>query len=150
MEVQTVMKTKAGLLYLTASDKGLTGVYWRKQRVPVGESKILKRAVREIGEYFEGRRQKFSVPLAFDGTEFQVKVWSQLRKIPFGKTISYSDLAERIGNPKAVRAVGAANGQNPFSILVPCHRVISNSGKLIGYSGGLKAKALLLEIEGGS
>lgn len=147
MQIQSVMKTKAGLLYLTASDKGLTGVYWRKPKIPVGSSKILVQAEKELKEYFEGRRTKFTVALDLAGTDFQKKVWRQLAKIPYGKTVSYSDIAAKIGQEKAVRAVGAANGRNPISILVPCHRVISNSGKLTGYSGGLKAKALLLEIE---
>jgi methylated-DNA-[protein]-cysteine S-methyltransferase len=147
MEVQTGIRTKAGFLYLTASDKGLTGVYWRKQRVPLGDSKFFKQAERELLEYFEGRRQRFTVALDFAGTKFQMKVWRQLAKIPYGKTISYTDLAAKIGQPLAVRAVGAANGRNPLSIFLPCHRVVSSSGKLTGYSGGLKAKAMLLELE---
>lgn len=150
MEVQSVMKSKVGPIYLTASDKGLTGVFWRKRPVSMGSSRFLAQAERELREYFEGRRRKFSVPLDFDGTEFQRKVWRELAKIPYGKTISYSDLAARIGHDRAVRAVGTANGRNPLSIVVPCHRVIAANGALGGYTAGLKVKSELLAIEGWS
>jgi methylated-DNA-[protein]-cysteine S-methyltransferase len=150
-----MMETKLGRLYLVASEKGLQGVFWRKRKVPMAPSllaelpqcRVLARAVRELEEYLDGRRRKFDLPLDATGTPFQLKVWRELSRIPYGSTWSYGQLATRIGNPRAVRAVGAANGRNPLSIVVPCHRVISSSGALTGYNGGLLAKTKLLELE---
>ena len=102
----------------------------------------------QLKEYFNLKREKFYVPLDIEGTEFQKKVWSALQKIPYGKTVSYKDIAEAIGNVKSVRAVGRANGKNPVPIIIPCHRVIEHSGKLGGYSGGSGIKEKLLELEG--
>jgi len=104
---------------------------------------------KQLTEYFDHSRQKFTVPLDIHGTKFQMKVWQQLIQIPYGATISYQRLAENIGDTKAVRAVGKANGSNPVSIIIPCHRVINSNGKLGGYSGGLDVKEKLLELEGG-
>jgi O-6-methylguanine DNA methyltransferase len=104
--------------------------------------------VRQVGEYFAGARTEFDLPLAARGTEFQRRVWSELRRIPFGATLSYRELAERLGNSAAVRAVGRANGSNPISIIVPCHRVIGADGSLTGYGGGIERKARLLVLEG--
>ena len=104
-------------------------------------------AERELNEYFAGQREEFSVTLDMRGTEFQKSVWDELREIPFGETRSYGHIAQKIGRPAASRAVGAANGQNPIPIIVPCHRVIGSSGKLTGFGGGLHNKALLLELE---
>lgn len=101
----------------------------------------------QLDAYFAGEREAFDVPLALHGTEFQLRVWEQLRKIPFGETISYSELAQRLGDRKLVRAVGLANGRNPVSIIVPCHRVIGADGSLVGYGGGLERKQWLLEHE---
>ena len=103
---------------------------------------------RELGEYFDSKRKKFDVPLDLKGTEFQIKVWHELKKIPFGTTISYAELAERLGDVKYVRAVGRANGSNPVPIIIPCHRVINSNGNLGGYSAGLNIKEKLLELEG--
>jgi methylated-DNA-[protein]-cysteine S-methyltransferase len=111
------------------------------------EHPVLKQAKRELDEYFTGTRTEFNLPLAALGTAFQQKVWQALITIPFGETWSYQDLADAIGNPKAVRAVGLANGKNPISIIVPCHRVIGKSGKLTGYAGGVERKAWLLKHE---
>ena len=111
------------------------------QRGPVAE------AVRQLKEYFAGRRVDFELPLAPDGTEFQRTVWSRLQEIPYGETISYGELAKRVGNPKASRAVGAANGSNPIPIVIPCHRVIGSNGKLTGFGGGLPTKERLLALE---
>ena len=108
---------------------------------PVGE------AIRQLREYFAGRRTDFDLPLAPKGTEFQKSVWRRLQEIPYGESISYGELAKRVGNPKASRAVGAANGKNPLPIVVPCHRVIGANGKLVGFGGGLPTKRALLEIE---
>ena len=109
----------------------------------------LKAVRKELDEYFAGRLKKFSTPLAFEGTPFQNQVWKQLTRIPYGETISYLDLARRIDNPKAVRAVGMANGANPIAIIVPCHRVIGSNGSLTGFGGGLPNKRALLELERG-
>lgn len=142
-------------LYLVASEKGLCGVYLRKTNAPILESltskvaqaQILRQAARELGDFFAGKRQDFSVPLDIEGTSFQKEVWAQLRKIPYAETWSYRDLAARVGRAKAFRAVGTANGRNPLSIIVPCHRVIAADGSLGGYSGGLALKAKLLDLE---
>ena len=103
--------------------------------------------IRQLQAYFRGELEEFDVPLAMEGTEFQIRVWNALRTIPYGETISYAQLARRIGNPKAVRAVGLANGSNPLPIIVPCHRVIGSDGSLTGFGGGLSTKKKLLELE---
>ncbi len=108
---------------------------------------ILLETERQLSEYFAGKRIRFTVPLEPRGSEFQKRVWSALKEIPFGKTRSYLDLAKTIGLPKASRAVGAANGKNPLSIILPCHRVVGASGALTGFAGGLETKAMLLTLE---
>jgi len=113
-----------------------------------GTSPAIVRAIAQLDEYFAGRREVFDLKLRFTGSPFQCLVWSELLKIPYGTTISYVELARRIGNPKAVRAVAAANAANPISIIVPCHRVISSNYRLTGYAGGLDAKKFLLTLEG--
>jgi methylated-DNA-[protein]-cysteine S-methyltransferase len=110
-------------------------------RGPVGQ------AMKQLREYFAGKRADFDLPLAPEGTEFQRTVWRNLQDIPYGETISYGELAKRVGNPKASRAVGAANGQNPIPIVIPCHRVIGANGKLTGFGGGLPTKEALLALE---
>ena len=112
-----------------------------------GESEVIIRTVNQLDEYFAGKRTTFEIPLLFAGTDFQKAVWNELLQIPYGKTISYKVLSEKLGNPKAIRAVSAANGANALSILVPCHRVIGSNHKLVGYAGGLSAKKQLLELE---
>jgi methylated-DNA-[protein]-cysteine S-methyltransferase len=115
---------------------------WRPSaRGAVGE------AIRQLKEYFAGRRTEFDLPLAPEGTEFQREVWRRLQEIPYGETISYGELARRVGNPNASRAVGAANGSNPIPIIIPCHRVIGANGKLTGFGGGLPTKKALLALE---
>ena len=145
-----------GKLKLVASDKGITAILWendKPSRVRLGEMvendhhPILLEAERQLGEYFAGKRETFSVPLDMKGTPFQKNVWEQLLAIPFGETMSYGQLAKNLGKPQAMRAVGAANGRNPISIIVPCHRVIGSSGKLTGFAGGLETKASLLHLE---
>lgn len=118
------------------------GVDWRQA------GSELDAVCRQLDEYFSGRRQQFELPLAPRGTAFQQQVWQALQRIPYGRTCSYSDLAGEIGRPQAVRAVGTANGANPISIIIPCHRVIGRDGSLTGYAGGLPRKQLLLELEG--
>ena len=152
---QWLMKTPVGILYLVASDLGLKAVSTDPFDLPVlktlngTEKKVsfLKQAVSELNEYFEGRRKNFTVTLDTHGTDFQKSVWNELKKIPYGKTCSYTDIAKKINNEKAVRAVGSANGKNQFFIIVPCHRVVTASGQLGGYAGGLKMKADLLAFE---
>lgn len=153
--VQYHFKSKIADLYLVASESGLSGVYWKKQALPLTKSlvgirpqiKILKIVSKQLKEYFSGQRKKFNLPVDIMGTDFQVQVWKALAQIPYGKMVSYSDIAKKIKNSKAVRAVGSANGKNPLCIIVPCHRVIASDGSLGGYSGGLKFKKLLLELE---
>ena len=143
-------------LLLIADPTKLVGIYfadWKHAPAVQRDWKldpqqpILKAAAREIEDYLNGKRTKFSVPLHFAGTEFQRKVWEQLQAIPYGETISYSELARRAGNPRAVRAAGSANGRNPFCIMVPCHRVIAKDGTIGGYAGGLARKRHLLAVE---
>lgn len=110
-------------------------------------SDVIRQTVAQLDEYFEGKRRTFSVPVIFTGSDFQCRVWTELMKIPYGTTISYAELACRIHNPKAMRAVAAANANNPISILVPCHRVIGSNHRLTGYGGGLEAKQGLLALE---
>jgi len=113
----------------------------------VQEDSSFEEPVRQLRQYFAGERKVFSLPLAPAGTEFQQAVWSELHRIPYGETISYKELAQRIGKPKAVRAVGAANGANPIPIIIPCHRVVGNDGSLTGFGGGLPLKKRLLALE---
>jgi methylated-DNA-[protein]-cysteine S-methyltransferase len=145
-----------GRLKLVTSDKGLAAILWENDnpsRIRLGEMvedrnhPILLKAERQLGEYFAGKRETFSVALDMQGTPFQKDVWEQLLAIPFGETRSYGQLAKALGRPQAMRAVGAANGRNPISIIVPCHRVIGSSGKLTGFAGGLETKARLLNLE---
>jgi len=110
-------------------------------------SPVIEKMIVELNGYFAGRRREFDLPIQFSGSEFQCRVWSELMRIPYGTTISYAELARRIGNPKAVRAVASANAANPISIFVPCHRVIGSNGRLTGYGGGLDAKRALLALE---
>jgi methylated-DNA-[protein]-cysteine S-methyltransferase len=156
--VYTIMTSPVGDLTLVGSDRGLAAVLWENDRPGrvrlniVGEDRhhpVLVETERQLTEYFAGNRKTFSVKLDFAGTEFQNKVWQALLAIPFGETRSYGEIAKELGNPKAMRAVGAANGKNPISIIAPCHRVIGSTGKLTGFAGGLEAKAHLLALEGG-
>jgi methylated-DNA-[protein]-cysteine S-methyltransferase len=153
-----LMDSPVGRLTLVATDAGLAAVLWendRPGRVRLGElaedgdHPVLAETRRQLDEYFAGTRTVFELPLDFAGTDFQKAVWRALLTIPFGETRSYGDIARQIANPAAVRAVGAANGKNPISIIAPCHRVIGASGELTGFAGGLKAKETLLALEGG-
>jgi methylated-DNA-[protein]-cysteine S-methyltransferase len=150
------IETPIGRLALVASPAGLAAVLWESDgpdrvRLPALEDcathAVLDEAERQIGDYFAGRRREFDLPLAPRGTEFQQRVWQALREIPFGETRSYGQIAERIGQPTAVRAVGAANGRNPLSIVAPCHRVIGANGDLTGFAGGIETKRFLLALE---
>jgi methylated-DNA-[protein]-cysteine S-methyltransferase len=145
-----------GKLKLVASDRGLVAVLWENDKpsrvrlsamVADGRHPILLDAERQLEAYFAGKRKTFSVALDMRGTFFQRNVWEALLAIPFGETRSYGQLAKQLGNSNAMRAVGTANGKNPISIIVPCHRVIGSSGKLTGFAGGLEMKARLLSLE---
>jgi methylated-DNA-[protein]-cysteine S-methyltransferase len=143
-----------GPLLLAGDEQGLRQLYmdiqqhWTPPEQWFEAGNELDTVCRQLDEYFEGRRECFDVRLAPQGTQFQKTVWRALLQIPFGHTWSYGELAMHIGNPKAVRAVGTANGANPISIIIPCHRVIGSNGTLIGYGGGLERKQMLLQLEG--
>jgi len=154
MRSYTWYESPVGRLLLAGSRAGLNYVRFSAGKRAVAadpdwteERSLFDDAIRQLGEYFAGERKTFSLKLIPDGTDFQRAVWSELRKIPYGDTISYKELADRIGKPKAVRAVGAANGANPIPIIIPCHRVIGNDGSLTGFGGGLPLKKRLLELE---
>jgi methylated-DNA-[protein]-cysteine S-methyltransferase len=148
------LDTPIGELLLAGENNALSMIGFPKgsmRRDPESDwiynEKPLAKAREQLQEYFAGDRKDFDLPLQFDGTEFQVKVLNALQKIPYGETVSYGEIARRIGKPKAVRAVGAANGRNPIPIVVPCHRVIGSSGDLTGFGGGLDTKEALLRLE---
>ncbi|WFB06800.1 methylated-DNA--[protein]-cysteine S-methyltransferase [Streptomyces sp. LX-29] len=154
--VHTVHESPYGPLTLVATDGALSGLYMTDHRhrppletfgerdeTPFGET------IRQLELYFSGELTEFDLPLHLAGTPFQHRVWAELQHIPYGETISYGELAERLGQPTAARAVGLANGRNPVSIIVPCHRVVGASGSLTGYGGGLDRKRRLLAFESG-
>ena len=155
--VAKTIRSPVGALTLIASNDGLAAILWENDRagrvrldVAAEDPKhpVLRETERQLADYFAGRRKAFDLTLDFAGTEFQKKVWRALLTIPFGETRSYAQIARQIGRPKAVRAVGAANGRNPISIVTPCHRVIGSGGALTGFAGGLDVKAQLLRLEG--
>ena len=154
--VYMYMDSPVGALKLVAHDHALVAVMWDNEdhkRVRLAEliedhqHPMLLRVKKQLEQYFAGQRQQFDLPLDFQGTDFQQQVWQALLTIPYGETRSYKDIAVQIGNEKAVRAVGAANGRNPISIIAPCHRVIGSSGALVGFAGGLDKKQILLSLE---
>ena len=150
----TYLESPIGTLLLAGDSDGLQQILFSTDGRPARPDpeweenpSALKEVVRQLRAYFSGELEHFDLRLSPEGTPFQQKVWSELQKIPYGKTISYGELARRIGNPKASRAVGLANGSNPISIVIPCHRVIGSNGKLTGYGGGLPIKEKLLALE---
>jgi methylated-DNA-[protein]-cysteine S-methyltransferase len=152
-----IIQSPVGDLRLVANDEALIAVNWENGKskgarfgtlVENDNHPVILETERQLKEYFGGKRKTFSLKLELIGTQFQKDVWQMLLTIPFGETRSYGELARRLGNPRATRAVGAANGRNPIPIVVPCHRVIGASGKLTGFGGGLHVKAQLLELEG--
>ncbi len=151
---KTTFPSPVGPLHVYASDRGLRALLWRPpdadpEAVECPDHPTLVRLAQQLGEYFAGARQEFDLPLDPVGTEFQCLAWNALRAIPYGATRTYAEQAAAIGRPKAVRAVGAANGKNPISIVVPCHRVIGANGTLVGFGGGLETKRFLLDLEAG-
>ncbi len=150
-----VIPSPVGPLTLVAQDEILTGVYFsghdpapNQAFGPADSDALLRQTETELNEYFAGERKVFTVPRRGQGTPFQQQVWAELEKIPYGTVISYAELAKRVGNPGGSRAVGGANGRNPISIIVPCHRVTQSDGSLGGFGGGLPTKRFLLELEG--
>lgn len=143
------MDTPIGQLKVIANDDAVIEVVFDSSPT-IGESnEVVELALNQLSEYFAGTRQVFELPLGAKGTDFRQQVWQQLCEIPYGQTVSYSDIANGIEKPKAVRAVGAANGANPIAVVVPCHRVIGKNGTLTGYAGGLDRKQWLLQFERG-
>jgi methylated-DNA-[protein]-cysteine S-methyltransferase len=156
MTSYSIIKTPLGDLRLVANDSDLIGLYFTDQRhLPATQKTwtldethpVLQEAGKQLREYFEGKRNKFSLSFNLSGTDFQKRVWKEISKIDFGKTISYSDLAKKAGKPQAVRAAGTATGRNPIGIMIPCHRVVAKGGGMGGYAGGLARKRHLLELE---
>ncbi|MEW6126868.1 MAG: methylated-DNA--[protein]-cysteine S-methyltransferase [Acidobacteriota bacterium] len=152
----TLIDSPVGKILIAGTSETLTQVWFLEGKHPVkiptewqADDHLFKEAIAQLDAYFERKLFTFDLPLRLEGTPFQIEVWNALKEIPYGKTISYGELARRIDRPKAVRAVGAANGQNPISIIVPCHRVIGSNGSLTGYGGGLKNKEALLALEQG-
>jgi len=151
----TFADTPAGTLLFTGNDKTITGIHWKvfKRTPPVAagwiENKsVFRTALDQLGEYFAGQRQTFDFAYATKGTELQMSVWRELANIPYGTSASYQSIATAVGKPNAMRAVGTAIGSNPISIIIPCHRVLTSTGKLGGYAGGLNSKMQLLHVEG--
>lgn len=148
-----VHDSPVGPLTLVSEGGGLVGIHFEGWNAPAGalpkSDTVLTATARQLDAYFAGRLRRFNLPLAPAGTPFQQRVWSALSGIPFGETRSYGQLAEAIGKPSAMRAVGAANGRNPISIVVPCHRVIGADGSLTGFGGGIERKRFLLRLEQG-
>ena len=144
-----------GCLKLTATEDALTALQFVEKaaceaKLTIPSNKIIQQVCKQLDEYFTGRRKMFDLPLSLTGTPFQQKVWKALQQIPYGQTISYAQLAQSVGNPKACRAVGSANGKNPVAIIIPCHRVINTGGKLGGDDYGLEVKKQLLDLEEGN
>lgn len=152
MTYRTEIPSPIGPLTLTSDGESITEI-WMAEPSPLPEAvvdrelPIFREAEKQFADYFAGIRQEFDLPLKPQGTPFQMSVWRELQQIPYGTTISYGELARRVGNPNASRAVGLANGKNPLPIVIPCHRVIGSTGKLVGFGGGLPRKIALLELE---
>jgi methylated-DNA-[protein]-cysteine S-methyltransferase len=150
----TCLDSPVGALFLTSNGEAITELFMEKHKgepKPINkwrrDDNLFREAADQLRAYFAGELTDFDLPLATTGAPFQQRVWAELRKIPYGSTVSYGELARRMGSPKASRAVGAANGGNPISIIIPCHRVIGSNGKLTGYGGGIERKKFLLEFE---
>ena len=139
--------TELGKVYIAEDCNKIVELNFRGIDAPEKETELIKKTYQELLEYFAGKRKTFDIPLKQSGTDFQMRVWNALCQIPYGKTVTYKDIAKKIGNEKASRAVGMANHNNPICIIVPCHRVIGKNGNLTGYAEGLDIKARLLEIE---
>lgn len=150
------MHSNVGTLKIVANENALVAILWEKEKnnrvklqamTKVDNHPIIQRTEKQLMEYFDKQRTSFDIPIEMNGTDFQNTIWEALSKIPYGKTLSYLQLAQKINRPKAVRALGTAIGRNPLSILIPCHRVIGSDGSLTGFAGGLDKKAFLLNLE---
>lgn len=151
MNFQTLYKSPLGWLLLKANEDALTNIIFDPDLNSETElNSILNKAIIQLDEYFEKKRTEFDLPLETSGTAFQKEVWNHLQTIRYGEQISYSQLAKRFGNVLAIRAIASANGKNPIPVIIPCHRVVGSKGELVGFSGGLWRKQLLLELEGGA
>jgi methylated-DNA-[protein]-cysteine S-methyltransferase len=153
--ISCIHDTPVGKLTLHSNGEAIIGVEFEGNKYPLpksprGDDAVLKKARKQLDEYFAGKRKDFDLPLAPQGTDFQMRCWNALQKIPYGATRSYGQQAEAIGSPAAVRAVGLANGRNPIPVIIPCHRVIGANGSLTGFGGGLDRKKLLLDLEQGA
>lgn len=149
-----VTDSPVGPLTIVLTERGLCGLYMKRTKRPLSgeitgprDDGVATEIVTQLGEYFRGERREFDLPLDLQGTDFQRSVWDLLLQIPYGERATYGELAERLGDPRTVRAVGAANGSNPVSIVVPCHRVVGGDGSLTGYAGGVERKRFLLDLE---
>lgn len=148
MEYQASLASPLGFLVLKSDGQSVTGISFSEIDIQDPNTcEILEKCKEQLENYFSGKTFAFDLPLQPEGTEFQLKVWNELLKIPYGETITYMELAVRLGDAKAVRAVGTANGRNPIAIIIPCHRVIGAGNKLTGYAGGIGRKMILLELE---
>jgi methylated-DNA-[protein]-cysteine S-methyltransferase len=148
MEYQISFNSPLGFLVIKSDGRTITEVSFSEKDIPEQNGcEVLDVCHQQLEEYFAGKRMSFDLPLSPEGTEFQQKVWAELLKIPYGETVTYMDLAVKLGDPKCIRAAGTANGRNPIAIIIPCHRVIGTGNKLTGYAGGLWRKKLLLELE---
>ncbi len=151
--MQAVIETPLGKMRICEDGQGISAVEFCDEAEEIcgagdkSENPLLRQCAKQLSEYFAGKRKKFGLPLSPSGTDFQKAVWKELENIPYGETATYGELAERIKNRKAARAVGMANHNNPISIIIPCHRCIGKDGSLTGYAGGLDKKAFLLELE---
>lgn len=151
----TIIESPVGDLHLVFNDTAVSGLYFSHsnkqpdftQYQEKAHHPLIKKVRTQLKEYFQGTREKFDLPLDLQGSPFQIQAWKQLQKIPYGKAISYSEQATKMGNPKWTRAVGGANGRNPISIIIPCHRVIGKNGTLTGFGGGVDRKEFLLKLE---
>lgn len=144
----TYYDSPIGFIEMSATENGLCGLYFVNEKSTlINNTKILKKGIKQLDEYFKGKRNKFNLPIDMQGTDFQKKIWMQLLKIPFGVTKSYLDIAKALGNYNLLRAVGNANSKNKISIIIPCHRVIGSDGSLTGFAGGLWRKQWLINHE---
>ena len=145
----TCYQSEIGPFAIVGNQKGILTIKFNKKPSKIDHNlpACMRECLRQMDEYFKGRRKKFSVPLQLEGTDFQKAVWRQLKKIPFGRTASYGDVARAIDRPRAFRAVGNANNKNPIPVIIPCHRVIGSDGKLVGFGGGIWRKEWLLDHE---
>lgn len=147
--MEIVIESPLGNIKLVEKDDHLTELSFTEDSLtPSQENPLLKDAANQIEEYFSNKRKEFDLPVEPVGTEFQLKVWHELLSIPYGTTVSYQEIANRLGDPKSIRAAASANGKNPLAIIIPCHRVIGSHGEMTGYAGGIQRKKDLLTLEG--